>query len=409
MCHGIEEAIQEVENIGKRRESLTFGTDGAAIKIDNLEYRDRLGTTFKVPRWAIAYKYPPERKETILEDIVCQVGRTGAITPVAILKPVQLAGSTISKTTLHNEDFIKEKDIKIGDHVVIQKAGDVIPEVVDVLKKKRTGKEIEFEMPKVCPVCGGTVVREEGEAAWYCIGIECSARNLQNLVHFASKSGMDIDGLGIAVIEQLVEKGYLNNIADIYYLKKQDIASLKKSGDKFAQNLIDAIDESKNNDLERLICAFGIRHIGNKAAKILAKRYGTIEALINASIESLNLIDNIGGISATSIYEFFHQKQTIDLIEKLKNAGVNMDSKEDVEQKDDRFAGKTFVLTGTLEKYTRDQASEIIEKFGGKTSSSVSKKTSYVLAGEEAGSKLTKAQDLGVAIISEEEFESMIM
>ena len=376
--------------------------------MDNLEYREKLGTTFKVPRWAIAYKYPPERKETLVKDIVCQVGRTGAITPVAVFEPVLLAGSTISKATLHNEDFIKEKDIRIGDYVVIQKAGDVIPEVVDVLKEKRTGNEKEFEMPKFCPVCGGKVVREEGEAAWHCIGIECSARNLQNLVHFASRTGMNIDGLGISVIEQLVDKGYLKNIADIYYLKKEEIASLKKNGQKFAQNLIDAINESKNNDLERLICALGIRHIGTKAAKIIARRYGSMKELMNASIESLNLVDTIGGISAESIYEFFHQEQTIDLINKLEQAGVNMESHEDIEEHDDRFAGKTFVLTGTLEKYSRDEASEIIEKFGGKTSSSVSKKTAYVLAGEEAGSKLTKAQDLGVTIISEQEFEEMI-
>ncbi len=408
LCHGIEEAIKAVEDIGKRRENLTFGTDGAAIKVDNLDYREKLGTTFKVPRWAIAYKYPPEKKETILKDIQCQVGRTGAITPVAILEPVELAGSTISKTTLHNEDFIKDKGIRIGDHVIIQKAGDVIPEVVDVLKQKRNGKETEFEMPNVCPVCGGTVVREEGEAAWYCIGIECSARNLQNLVHFASKSGMDIEGLGISVIEQLIEKGYLSNIADIYYLKKEEIASLKKSGNKFAQNLIEAINKSKSNDLERLICAFGIRHIGNKAARIIARRYGNIEGVMNASIESLNLIDTIGGVSAKSVYEFFHQEQTIDLIEKLKHAGVNMETHEDVEQRDDRFAGKTFVLTGTLEKYTRDEVSNVIEKLGGKTSSSVSKKTSYVLAGEESGSKLTKAQELGITIITEQEFEEMI-
>ena len=408
LCHGIEEAIKEVEEIGKRRPNLTFGTDGAAIKVDNLEYREKLGTTFKVPRWAIAYKYPPERKETLVKDIVCQVGRTGTITPVAVFEPVLLAGSTISKATLHNEDFIKEKDIRIGDYVVIQKAGDVIPEVVDVLKEKRTGNEKEFEMPKVCPVCGGKVVREEGEAAWHCIGIECSARNLQNLVHFASRTGMNIDGLGISVIEQLVDKGYLKNIADIYYLKKEEIASLKKNGQKFAQNLMDAINESKNNDLERLICALGIRHIGTKAAKIIARRYGSMKELMNASIESLNLVDTIGGISAESIYEFFHQEQTIDLINKLEQAGVNMESHEDIEEHDDRFAGKTFVLTGTLEKYSRDEASEIIEKFGGKTSSSVSKKTAYVLAGEEAGSKLTKAQDLGVTIISEQEFEEMI-
>ena len=408
LCHGIEEAIKEVEEIGKRRESLTFGTDGAAIKVDNLEYREILGTTFKVPRWAIAYKYPPERKETILKDIVCQVGRTGAITPVAILEPVELAGSTISKATLHNEDFIKERDIRIGDRVIIQKAGDVIPEVTTVVKEKRTGQERVFEMPKVCPVCGSKAVREDGESAWYCIGIECSARKLQNLVHFASRSGMNIEGLGISVIEQLVDKGYLNDISDIYYLKKEEIASLKKNGNKFAQNLIDAINKSKNNDIERLICALGIRHIGNKAAKIVARKYGDIDALMNASVESLNLIDTIGGISAESIYDFFHQEQTIDLINKLKTAGVNMKSKEEVELHDDRFAGKTFVLTGSLEKYTRDQASEIIESYGGKTSSSVSKKTSYVLAGDEAGSKLIKAQELGIQILSEDEFENMI-
>ena len=408
LCHGIEEAIEEVENIGKRRESLTFGTDGAAIKVDNLEYRDKLGTTFKTPRWAIAYKYPPEKKETLLKDIVCQVGRTGTITPVAILEPIELAGSTISKATLHNEDFIKEKDIRIGDRVIIQKAGDVIPEVIEVSKNKRKGNEKEFKMPRACPVCGGKVVREEGESAWYCIGIECSARKLQNLVHFASRTGMNIDGLGISVIEQLVDKGYLDNIADIYYLKKEEIASLKKNGNKFAQNLIDAINESKNNNIDRLICALGIRHIGSKAAKIVAKRYGRIEELMNASQESLNLIDTIGGISAESIYDFFHQEQTIDLIERLKNAGVNMENKEEVEFHDDRFAGKTFVLTGSLEKYTRDEASELIEKFGGKTSNSVSKKTSYVLAGEEAGSKLTKAQELGIQILSEEEFDNMI-
>ena len=408
LCHGIEEAIKEVEEIGRKRESLSFGTDGAAIKVDNLAFRDKLGTTFKVPRWAIAYKYPPVRKETILKDIICQVGRTGAITPVAIFEPIEVAGSTISKATLHNEDFILEKDIRIGDRVIIQKAGDVIPEVIEVVKTKRTGNEKVFEMPKTCPVCGGSVVREEGEAAWYCIGIECSARKLQNLVHFASRSGMNIDGLGISVIEQLIEKGYLENISDIYYLNKEDIASLKKNGNKFAQNLIDAINESKNNDLERLICAFGIRHIGNKAAKIIAKKYGDIDNLMNASIESLNLIDTIGGISAESIFDFFHQEQTIDLIHRLKLAGVNMNSKEEKDFKDNRFEGNIFVLTGTLQNYTREEASKIIEQYGGKTASSVSKKTSYVLAGDEAGSKLIKAQELGIRIISEEEFENMI-
>ena len=406
-CIGIESAIKEIERIGTIRESLSFGTDGAVIKVDDLELREVLGTTFKTPRWAIAYKYPPERKETILKDIICQVGRTGAITPMAILEPIKLAGSTISKTTLHNEDFITSKDLKIGDHVIIQKAGDVIPEVVEVVKEKRTGEEKDFVMPDTCPVCGAPAVRENGEAVKRCIGIECSARKLRNIVHFASKAGMDIDGLGYAIIEQLVDKGLLNTISDIYYLKKDDIASLKKNGEKFATNLINAINASKNNSLDKLISALGIRHIGTKSAKILAKEYKSMDNLMNASEVSLSLIEDVGQITAKSVYEFFHQEQTIDLIEKLKKAGVNMEEAED-EEHDNRFAGKTFVLTGSLEKYTRDEASEIIEKFGGKTSGSVSKKTSYVLAGEEAGSKLTKAEELGVKVLTEAEFDEMI-
>ena len=406
-CIGIESAIKEIERIGTIRESLSFGTDGAVIKVDDLELREVLGTTFKTPRWAIAYKYPPERKETILKDIICQVGRTGAITPMAILEPIKLAGSTISKTTLHNEDFITSKDLKIGDHVIIQKAGDVIPEVVEVVKEKRTGEEKDFVMPDTCPVCGAPAVRENGEAVKRCIGIECSARKLRNIVHFASKAGMDIDGLGYAIIEQLVDKGLLNTISDIYYLKKDDIASLKKNGEKFATNLINAINASKNNSLDKLISALGIRHIGTKSAKILAKEYKSMDNLMNASEVSLSLIEDVGQITAKSVYEFFHQEQTIDLIEKLKKAGVNMEEAED-EEHDNRFAGKTFVLTGSLEKYTRDEASETIEKFGGKTSGSVSKKTSYVLAGEEAGSKLTKAEELGVKVLTEAEFDEMI-
>lgn len=325
---------------------------------------------------------------------------------MAILEPVKVAGSTISKTTLHNEDFIKQKELKIGDHVLIQKAGDVIPEVVKVLKEKRTGKEIEFNMPKVCPVCGAEAVREPGESAVRCVGIECPARNLRNIVHFASKEGMDIDGLGYSVIEQLLDKGIISNIADIYYLKQEDLESLKKNGKKFASNLINAIETSKSNELEKLICAFGIRHIGKKTAKTLAKRYGSMEKLQNATLESLAYNDDIGMIMADSVYSFFRQDQTIDLLSRLKKAGVNMESNN--ETIDNRFEGKTFVLTGSLEKYTRDEASKIIESFGGQTSSSVSKKTSYVLAGEEAGSKLTKAQSLGIQVITEKEFEEMI-
>lgn len=407
LCNNIDEAIDAITKIGEDRENLSFGIDGAVIKVNNLDYREELGTTFKTPRWAIAYKYPPEQKETLLKDIICQVGRTGAITPMAILEPVKVAGSTISKTTLHNEDFIKEKDLKIGDRVIIQKAGDVIPEVVEAVKSKRTGEEKEFIMPKVCPVCGAPTIREDGEAVTRCTGIECSAKALRNIVHFASKEGMEIDGLGYSIIEQLLDKKLINNIADIYSLKLEDVASLKKNGKKFAQNLIDAIEKSKSNDLFKLITGLGIRHIGVKSAKNLARKFRTMNNLMNASIEELSVQNDVGEITAKSIYEFFREEQSIDLINKLKLAGVNMESLEE-ENTDNRFEGKTFVLTGALSKYSRDEASDIIEKLGGKTSGSVSKKTSYVLAGEDAGSKLTKAQNLGVTVITEEEFEEMI-
>ena len=407
LCNNIDDAIEAITKIGEDRENLSFGIDGAVIKVDNLDYREELGTTFKTPRWAIAYKYPPEQKETLLKDIICQVGRTGAITPMAILEPVKVAGSTISKTTLHNEDFIKEKDLKIGDRVIIQKAGDVIPEVVEAVKSKRTGEEKEFVMPKVCPVCGAPTIREDGEAVTRCTGIECSAKALRNIVHFASKEGMEIDGLGYSIIEQLLDKKLINNIADIYSLKLEDVASLKKNGKKFAQNLIDAIEKSKSNDLFKLITGLGIRHIGAKSAKNLARKFRTMDNLMNASIEELSVQNDVGEITAKSIYEFFREEQSIDLINKLKLAGVNMESLEE-ENTDNRFEGKTFVLTGALSKYSRDEASDIIEKLGGKTSGSVSKKTSYVLAGEDAGSKLTKAQNLGVTVITEEEFEKMI-
>lgn len=408
LCNNINEVIKEIEKIGESREKLSFGIDGAVIKVDDLDLREKIGVTFKTPKWAIAYKYPPEQKETILKDIMCQVGRTGVITPMAILEPVKLAGSTISKTTLHNEDFIIEKDLKIGDHVIIQKAGDVIPEIVEVVKEKRTGKERNFEMPKFCPVCGEPTVRIEGEAATRCIGIECPARNLRNIVHFASKTGMNIEGLGYSIIEQMLENKLIENIADIYYLKQEDIEKLKKNGKKFASNLINAIENSKQNSLDKLICALGIQHIGTKSAKILAKKFKNIDNLMKASFETLSYTDDIGEITANSVHEFFNQEQTHDLIKRLKAAKVNMELNED-ENTDERFFGKTFVLTGSLEKYTREEASEIIEKFGGKTSSSVSKKTSYVLAGEDAGSKLTKAENLGIPIITEDEFEKMII
>ena len=406
-CKTIPEVIKEIEKIGENREALSFGIDGAVVKVDNLTLREKMGTTSKVPRWAIAYKYPPEKKETKLRDIICQVGRTGAITPMAILEPVKVAGSTISKTTLHNEDFIKEKDLKIGDTVVIQKAGDVIPEVVEVKKEKRTGEEIDFEMPEVCPVCGGPAIREEGEAVLRCTGIECPAKLLRNIVHFVSREAMNIDGLGYAIIEQLMEKDLIHNIADIYTLTLDEIASLKKNGKKFAQNLVDSINKSKENDLFQLITALGIRHIGVKGAKILANKYKSMDKLMQASKESLAMTEEIGEVTANSIYNFFHQEQTIDLIQKLKQAKVNMKKIEEEEVKQ-VLQGKNFVLTGSLEKYSRKEASDIIEKLGGKTSGSVSKKTDYVLAGEDAGSKLEKAKELGIAILTEEEFEQMI-
>jgi len=379
LCNNTDECIKAIGKIGEDREDLSFGIDGAVIKVDDLNLREILGTNYKTPKWAIAYKYPPEKKETILKDIVCQVGRTGAITPVAILEPVKVAGSTISQTTLHNEDFIKEKGLMIGDTVVIQKAGDVIPEIVEVKKEKRDGTQVEFNMPEKCPVCGADCIREEGESAVRCIGIECKAKLFRSIVHFASREAMNIKGLGFSIIEELLNRELIKNIADLYDLTLEDFKSMKKDGKKFAQNLINAIDESKNNDLYRLINALGIRHVGTKGAKVLAKKFKTMDNIINAEYESLVEVDDTGEITAKAIKEFFNQAQTIDLIDRLKTAGVNMNCLEE-ESEDDRFSGMTFVLTGSLDKYSRGEAGEIIEKFGGKTSGSVSKKTTYVIA-----------------------------
>lgn len=407
LCKNMQEVRDAINKIGEMRNGLDFGIDGAVVKVNDLELREKVGTTYKTPRWAVAYKYPPEKKETLLKDIVCQVGRTGAITPMAILDPVYVAGSKISKTTLHNEDYIKQNDIRIGDRVIIQKAGDVIPEVVGVNKDKRDGTEKIFEMPRICPVCGAEAVREEGEAVVRCIGIECPAKLYRSIIHFASKDAMDIGGLGEAIIGELIERKLISNIADIYKLTIDDVASLKKNGKKFAQNLMNAIEESKKRDLYRVINSLGIRHVGVKLAKTLARYFKDMDKLIVATYEELRMIEDVGEITANTIYEFFRQEQTIDLINKLKQANVNMKA-EIQENEDEKFAGKTFVLTGSLEHYSREEASEIIEKMGGKTSSSVSNKTDYVLAGEDAGSKLKKAQELGITIISEEEFITML-
>lgn len=407
LCDSIPKAIEEINSIGDNRDDLSFGIDGAVIKVDDLAQREVLGTNFKTPKWAIAYKYPPEQQETTLKDIVFQVGRTGAITPMAILEPVKVAGSLISKTTLHNEDFVKEKELMIGDKVIIQKAGDVIPEIVRAVKEKRTGNEKKFVMPTKCPVCGADAIREEGEAAVRCIGIECPAKQYRNILHFASREAMNIKGLGDSIIEELLNRGLISNIADIYTLKVEDIATLKKDGKKFAQNLYDAIEESKKNEFYRVIDGFGIRHIGVKAARQLAKKYKNIENLKNASYEDLIEVEDMGEIMAQSVVEFFNQPQSIDLIQKLEQQGVNM-AEETTSIVDNRFENMIFVLTGGLDNYTRDEAEKIIESFGGKTSSSVSKKTTYVLAGEGGGSKLAKAQELGINIISEQDFIDMI-
>lgn len=402
--NNIEDVISELKRIGEIRSSLPFDIDGAVIKTDSFAQRAEIGSTSKFPRWALAFKYPPEEKETTVVDIEVAVGRTGVLTPTAVFEPVLVAGSTVSRATLHNQDFINEKDIRLGDRVVIRKAGDIIPEVIRVVSHAENSEK--YLLPSVCPSCGANVIREEDESAVRCVNPECPAQLLRNLIHFCSRDAMDIEGMGDAVLEKLVSNGFLTKASDIYTLKKEDFMTLEGFKDKSSQNLVDAIEKSKNNDLSKLIFALGIRHVGQKAGKILADYFETMENLMNADIEVLTSIEGFGGIMAQSVVDFFSLEQTKREIEMLAAFGVNMVSQR--EKIDNRFEGKTFVLTGTLPTYSRNEASEIIEKFGGKTVSSVSKKTSYVLAGEEAGSKLVKAQSLGVTIISEEEFNDMI-
>ena len=404
----IDEAFDEIERIGNERDSLYFGIDGAVIKVNDFNSRTALGTTAKFPKWAIAYKYPAEKQTTTIRDIKIQVGRTGVLTPLAILDTVRIAGSNVSRATLHNLDYIKEKDIRINDTVVVEKAGDIIPAVVEVLFEDRNGKEIEFQMPKTCPECGAEVVREAGEAAYRCTGISCPAQRLRNIIHFVSRNAMDIDGLGASNIEKLVENELINDAADLYYLDLKKAAQLKGFGDKWAENLNNSLEKSKSNPLYRLIFGLGIRHIGEKAAKNLAKAYKTIDGLINAEADEIAKIDDIGEIMAESVVSFMKNPSNIEFINRLKRAGVNCVDEVPESDNDKRFEGKIFVLTGTLLKYNRSDASRIIEEFGGKTSSSVSKKTDYVLAGSDAGSKLVKANSLGITVISEDEFDEMI-
>lgn len=403
-CESIDEAIAEIERIGSVRGTLPFDIDGAVIKVDDFSQREALGSTAKFPKWALAFKYPPEEKETTLLDIEINVGRTGVLTPTGIFEPTLLAGTTVSRATLHNQDFIDEKGICIGDKVVIRKAGDIIPEVLCVVSHGENA--VPYKIPDICPSCGGKVTREEGEAALRCCNPDCPNQLLRNLIHFCSRDAMDIEGMGTTVLEVLVKEGLIRTAADIYSLKKEDIARIERMGEKSAQNLLDAAEKSKENDLAKLIFALGIRHVGQKAGKLLSEHFGSIDNIITASLEEISEIEGFGIIMAQSVKDFFAHPESIELIEKLKDAGVNMQSLKKVI--DMRFEGMTFVLTGTLSKFTRSEATKIIESFGGKASSSVSKKTTYVLAGEDAGSKLKKANDLGVEVISEEQFAEMI-
>ena len=406
LCAAIGEATERIRDIGENREKFPFDIDGAVVKLNNLTDREALGSTAKFPRWAAAYKYPPEVKPSKVVDILIQVGRTGVLTPKAVLEPVRLAGTTVTNATLHNQDFISEKDIRIGDTVLVRKAGEIIPEVLSVVMEKRPEGTVPYRFPEVCPVCGAPVERDEDGAHIRCTGAECPAQLLRTLAHFASRDAMDIEGLGIAVVENLVNAGLVKTPGDLYFLKEEDVAKLERMGKKSAKNLLAAIEKSKSQDLSRLIYAFGIRQVGQKTGKVLAGRFETLDALSGAAVEELTQVEDIGEITAQSIFHWFQSPQSRHLIARLKEAGVNMKAEERGE--DQRFAGKTFVLTGTLERFTRDEATKMIEDRGGKAASSVSKKTTYVVAGEAAGSKLRKAQELGVPVLTQEEFLALM-
>ena len=402
LCTTMDQVTERITQIGEDRDQFSFDIDGAVVKVNDLSQRAVLGSTAKFPRWAAAYKYPPEVKPSRLTDIVVQVGRTGVLTPKAVLEPVRLAGTTVTSATLHNQDFISDKDIRIGDTVLVRKSGEIIPEVLSVVLDKRPADSRPYFLPKTCPVCGAPVERDEDGAHMRCTGAECPAQLLRNLTHFASRDAMDIDGLGVAVVENLVNAGLVKTPGDLYFLKEEDVAELDRMGKKSAQNLMAAIERSKSQDLARLIYAFGIRQVGQKAGKILAARFKTMDALEQATLEELTAVNDVGEITARSILTWLESPQSRHLIARLREAGVNMTAAE--QGSDQRFAGMTFVLTGGLEQFTRDQAAAMIEDRGGKSAGSVSKKTTYVVAGEGAGSKLKKALDLGIPVLTEQEF-----
>ena len=402
----VEKISKEVIRINEEREKLSCDIDGAVIKLDDLAARERLGNTAKFPRWAVAYKYPPEEKETLVEDIVIQVGRTGVLTPKAVVAPVRLAGTTVTNATLHNQDFISRLDIRIGDTVRIRKAGEIIPEILEVNLSKRPEGAQPYFLPKKCPVCGAAVERDEDGAFLRCTGAECPAQLSRNIAHFVSRDAMDIEGLGSAIVDSLIEKGAIRSPADIYYLTMDELSGLWKSGTKAAQKLLDAIAASKSQDVSRLIFALGIRQVGAKTGKSLAAAFGSLDKLMEASLEELTQVPDIGEVTAESICEWFAQPQSRHMVRRLKEAGVNFESKRVVT--DTRFAGKTIVLTGALSRFTREEATEKIELFGGKASGSVSKKTSFVVAGENAGSKERKARELGIPVLTEDEFLEML-
>ena len=402
----VEKISKEVIRINEEREKLSCDIDGAVIKLDDLAARERLGNTAKFPRWAVAYKYPPEEKETLVEDIVIQVGRTGVLTPKAVVAPVRLAGTTVTNATLHNQDFISRLDIRIGDTVRIRKAGEIIPEILEVNLSKRPEGTQPYFLPKKCPVCGAAVERDEDGAFLRCTGAECPAQLSRNIAHFVSRDAMDIEGLGSAIVDSLIEKGAIRSPADIYYLTMDELSGLWKSGTKAAQKLLDAIAASKSQDVSRLIFALGIRQVGAKTGKSLAAAFGSLDKLMEASLEELTQVPDIGEVTAESICEWFAQPQSRHMVRRLKEAGGNFESKRVVT--DTRFAGKTIVLTGALSRFTREEATEKIELFGGKASGSVSKKTSFVVAGENAGSKERKARELGIPVLTEDEFLEML-